>query len=121
MRCHYRVRHGIADTVIRMMQETLMSAKKDLQVFDVPVVIEIVAYMKHPVYDSDDLCPKFYIDGLKRYRLKTVGGKKIRVEHPFWIIEDDTPSYVTAVASGVIKTKDDPRVEIHIKPYEEKM
>ncbi len=114
---HYMFRKELADKVHKIVQQE-MGKMSDLPKFQVPVVIEIVAYMKSPICDADNVCTKMYIDGLKHYLVKKTGTRFYKEEQKHWVIEDDNPTYVAAVASGVIKTKDDPRVEIYIKPYE---
>jgi hypothetical protein len=111
---HFRAKAAI--DAHRTVQDAL-ALMGEVAVFSGPVVIEIVSYMQSPLYDADNVCTKMYIDGLKHYRVSKVGHKFFKEEQKHWVIEDDNPTYVTAVASGVIKDKDNPRVEIHIKPY----
>lgn len=115
---HWKYRQEVADKAHRVMQQALAQVAH-LTKFEGPVVIEVVCYMKSPLYDADNVCTKMYIDGLKRYLVKKTGTSFYKDEQKYWIIEDDNPLYVTAVGSGVIKDKDNPRVEIHIKPYEQ--
>lgn len=68
-------------------------------IFDCPVEIEVRAYFKNRPQDASNICAKFYEDGL-------IG----------WLIEDDSPEFVRAVKTVSLIDKDNPRIEIEIKP-----
>ena len=83
-RIHYVVRHELN--------------KMKAQMLNSPVDITVTGYYKGRAIDADNLCSKFYIDGLKGL-----------------VIPDDSPKYVNSVKTMSKQDKINPRVEIEVE------
>ncbi len=82
---HWSYRKRVADNIHWLVRESL---DPDWPMFTKPVSITIAAGTKGRIPDCDNVCAKLYIDGLCG-----------------WLIEDDSPKYVTAVTTTSKRAK----------------
>lgn len=97
---HWGVRDAEANrthVLVRNMLRT-MGIKPQKQLYDVPVTIALNAYFDSRPLDPDNICGKFYIDGLKEYLLR-----------------DDSHKYVNQVRYASLIDRNNPRIEIDIE------
>lgn len=91
---HWSKRSAEKDRVKTLVRHHLGD---DVQMFAQPVEIRVRAFFKGNVQDCSNVCIKPYEDAL-------IG----------WLIEDDSPQYVTAVHVESRKDNKRPRVEIEV-------
>lgn len=97
---HWTKRKKEADRVHELIKTIVgdyYNIKNQEAMFTGIVKIVINTYFKNRPLDSDNVCTKFYIDGLKGI-----------------LIKDDDIRYVSGVTSNVFIDKENPRVEIII-------
>lgn len=87
-----------SDEAIRVHALVYQYLPETYKIFKKRVDIFITVYFKNRPFDSDNICSKFYVDGLK--------GR---------LIEDDSPKQVGFVAVRSEVDAEEPRVEILIK------
>lgn len=102
----YWIRKAFADQIHEQVRGALLEmglrAQKKEQFYKEKVDIDIKAYFRSRVFDSDNIPAKLYIDGLKMY-----------------LIPDDTNKYVGSVKTESFYDKTGTeRVEITIIPRE---
>ena len=94
---HWSQRKELADAIHWSVREVI---DPNIEPFSMPVDITVTCYYKdRRRRDSDNVCPKMYIDGLR----------------DFVIVDDDT-RYVRAVTTVAAHDKENPRVEIEVVP-----
>ena len=93
---HWTKRKAEADRVHTLVRAALPLVYKP---FDVPVRIVVTAYFKNRPLDASNIFAKVYEDGL--------------VGH---LLVDDSPQYVTEIATRSRVDRKNPRVEIEIIP-----
>lgn len=93
---HWSARSQMAHLWHALTREAL--DKLDLEILDYKVDIDVMAEYKHPAYDSDNICAKLVIDGMK--------GR---------LIYDDSPKWVGWVSCKSVLSDQD-RVTITVKP-----
>lgn len=99
---HHSVRTAEAKRVHGLVRTYMVSmGLRYGDCYEYPVDIEVNAYFKNKPLDSDNICSKLYIDGLKEY-----------------IIVDDNIKHVARVSSKSFIDACDPRVEIVITQIE---
>lgn len=116
---HWVKRKKLTDYIHRLVQASLhiMSLEgHDLTHLTPPVDIHTIAYITGRSWiDSDNVCDKLYIDGLKKMQQKKIGKKFITTNNPYWVIENDNPHYVRDATTRSVPGNTKPRVEIHVK------
>jgi hypothetical protein len=91
MRAHWSKQDAMNKYAHISIREAILKEKYDtLKQYNKPVNIHIFAYLKRPI-DSDNICDKLLIDGLKLNK----------------IIVDDNPEYVVSTTTTSIKNKID--------------
>lgn len=93
---HWSMRSRMAQEAHVLVWAAIQACKKLRASFTKPVDIHIKAYQKGRTLDSDNICAKILIDGLKGT-----------------VIVDDTPKYVRRVTTESIKADHD-YVEINL-------
>lgn len=94
---HWIIRKTEADRVHKLIHYSLLQKgfRPQKNLYDKKVSITVIAYFKNRPLDADNICSKFYIDGLKEM-----------------LIRDDDPKYVTTVTCKSLVDKENPRVEM---------
>ena len=93
---HWTERHA---EVARVRALVLASLPLYVAMFKCPVTITLTAFFKGRSLDPDNICAKIYIDALC--------GR---------VLEDDTPSHVHSVTTASRVDRENPRIEIEIRP-----
>jgi hypothetical protein len=96
---HWFVRREEATRVHNLIIYTLreMKVEPEYNSFTERVDITITTYFKSSPMDPDNICSKFYIDGLKGM-----------------VIQDDSYKYIKSVKNVVEIDRENPRMEIEI-------
>lgn len=95
---HWSKRKAAKDEAQKLVR-AYMDPNADM--FDTPVDIFVTVYFKSRPQDSDNICDKLWIDGLKG-----------------WVIPEDDKRYVRWAATRAMVDKQNPRVEIEVVPVE---
>jgi|SRR5579871_391525 len=102
-RLHWKKREVIMKSSKQAVYDALLAAgitpQSKMFLFTQPVNISITAYFKNRPLDSDNICDKPYIDGLREI-----------------LIRDDSRKYVKKVTTISEIDDKEPRVEIDIEP-----
>lgn len=119
---HWAVRKHIADYWHKLVKDELLAQniKHSTISLTTPVVLFITCYFnkKGRILDADNICGKVAIDPLTKAceerQLKRLGIKTKSTSN-FWLIEDDSLEYVSAVIyRPIFKKIEEPRTEIRI-------
>lgn len=95
---HWSKRKGAKDRARQLVRAHL---DPTVAPFDCIVDIFITVYFKNKPQDSDNICDKILIDGLRP-----------------WVIKDDDRRYVRWACTCSMVDKENPRIEIEVTPVE---